>query len=105
MFLIETYLARARSSALPDVAAALEDAALGARRPDGGGAGVRHLRSFYVAGDELAYHLVEAASADVAEELGKSIGLVAERIVEVEAAPRRLECDVAPSGDDPAPGS
>lgn len=92
-YLIETYLARSRASGLPDVVAALEQAArehatagsTGAD-PDGG---VRHLRTFYVAGDELAYHLVEAASARAAEELGRAAGIVPERVVEVEAAAPR----------------
>lgn len=87
-FIIETYLSRARSSALEEMAARLRAAI---DRPAGGGgspvpSAPSYLRSFYVADDEIAYHLVETGTAEAAAELSRAAGLVADRIVEAEAA-------------------
>ena len=98
-FVIETYLSRARSSALDDIAGRLRAAIDGsdgeprvlarvaAAEPAGARAGPpRYLRSFYVADDEIAYHLIEIDTAEAAAELSRVAGLVPERILEAEAA-------------------
>jgi hypothetical protein len=92
-FVIETYLSRARSSALGEAAARLrkevERMAI-EQTADGAGTSARpaarYLRSFYVADDEVAYYFVETGSAEAAAELSRAAGLVPERIVEAEAA-------------------
>lgn len=43
---------------------------------------VRHLASYLVPGDEMAFHLVEAASAGDVERVADEAGVEAERIVE-----------------------
>ena len=82
-FVIEAYLSRARASDLDQASAQLRLAAESSRSAD---PSIRHLRSFYVAEDELAYHLVEAASIEAVVELSRSAHLVADRIVEVAAS-------------------
>ncbi|HUG30118.1 MAG TPA: hypothetical protein VMQ65_06380 [Candidatus Limnocylindria bacterium] len=88
-FIIETYLSRARSRALEEMASrlrtAVDQASGGAAAPDG--AAPRYLRSFYVTEDEIAYHVVESGTAESAAELSRAAGLVPERIVEAEPAP------------------
>jgi uncharacterized protein DUF4242 len=78
-FVIETYLSRARSADLDRAADDLRAAAARARATD---PTVRHVRSYFVADDEIAYHVVEASSAAAVEELGRAAGLTADRIVE-----------------------
>lgn len=88
-FIIETYLSRARSGTLEAMANRLRAAI---NRPTGGGvppdrAASRYLRSFYVADDEIAYHVVESGTAESAAELSRAAGLKPERIVEAQPAP------------------
>jgi hypothetical protein len=88
-FVIETYLSRARAAQLDEMAAGLR-AAVGRAGRAGARVEVRpapqYLRSFYVADDEIAYHIVETGSAEAAAELSRAAGLVPERIVEAEPA-------------------
>jgi hypothetical protein len=88
-FVIETYLSRARAMLLDEMAASLRAAVARAGQADAEVRALpapRYLRSFYVADDEIAYHLVEIRSAEAASELSRQAGLVPERIVEAEAA-------------------
>jgi hypothetical protein len=78
-FVIETYLSRTRSADLDRVANELRDAAARARATD---PRIRHVRSYFVADDEIAYHVVEASSAETVEELSRAAGLTPDRIVE-----------------------
>ena len=86
-FVIETYLSRARAAELDDMAARLRQATGGNGRSPAGRAASRYLRSYFVADDEIAYHLVESGSPEAAAELSRAAGLVPERILEAEAAP------------------
>jgi hypothetical protein len=85
-FVIETYLSRARASELEAVTARLRDAiAVLTIDPPETESPVRWLHSYYLAEDEVCLHILEAASADAALEVGRRAGLTAERIVEAEA--------------------
>ena len=77
-FLIETYLSRARSGDIEDAIDRLRDAVASAAVPD---RPVRHIRSFYVPEDEMAIHVVEAASLEDAARLSSAAGLGPDRIV------------------------
>lgn len=84
-FVIETYLSRARGGELEGSTARLReviDRESRERRV------VRLVRAFYVADDEIAYYIVEAASRDVADDLARDAGLRPERILPV-ASPGR----------------
>ncbi len=83
-FVIETYLSRARAADLDDAIARLYVAIAAMRAGAGRSPGPmpRHLRSYYVADDEIAYHIVEASSADVVDALSRAAGLTPDRIVE-----------------------
>lgn len=103
-FVIETYLSRARSAALEEMAdrlrAAIRGSAGGAADLATGGVAAsasalgvapdgrvsRYLRSFYVADDEIAFHLVESGTPESAAELCRAADIVPERIVEAEPA-------------------
>ena len=78
--MIETYLSRARSADLDRVTADLRAAIARAHEVD---PAVRHVRSFFVADDEMAYHIIEATSIETVNELARAVGLLPDRIVEV----------------------
>lgn len=86
-FVIETYLSRARSAALEDIAARLRAEIVRADADPEATVRVvpRYLRSFYVSADEIAYHIIEIGSAEAAAELSRAAGLAPERIVEAKA--------------------
>jgi hypothetical protein len=78
-FVIETYLSRARSADLDRQAADLRAAAERVRAVD---PSVTHIRSYFAADDEVAYHIIEAGSQDSVGEMARAAGLVADRIVQ-----------------------
>ena len=82
-FVIESYLSAARSRELGDgiqrLRAAIRACSLGA-------GAVRHVRSYYVPTDELAFHLVEARSIEVVSAIATIADIATERIVEAEPA-------------------
>ena len=85
-FVIETYLSRARAEELDGIADRLRTVIRrrdqpSLERPP------RYLRSYYVAEDEIAYHLVESGSTEAAAELSRAAGIEPERILAAEAAP------------------
>jgi hypothetical protein len=85
-FVIETYLSRARATDLGRIVDELVRAI--DRLADGPAVQIRpaarHVRSYYVAEDEIAYHLVEVGSTEAAAVLSAAANLVPTRIVEVE---------------------
>lgn len=79
-FLVEAY-----TPATIQVAALEARARRTADRLSQNGAQVRYVRAIYVPEDELCMHLVDAASADAADDLVRRVGISPDRIVE--AAP------------------
>jgi hypothetical protein len=79
-YVIETYLSRTSVEESESEATRLKAAAAGAA-----GAAVRYLRSYFVADDELCFHLIEAPSVAAATSIAARAGLAPERIVEAEA--------------------
>jgi hypothetical protein len=79
-FVIESYLSRARAGdfdrSVAELRHAVEVAAAGGDRS------IRHVRSYYVADDEIAYDVVEASSSETVEQLARDAGLTPDRIVE-----------------------
>ena len=73
-YLVESYVARSP--------AAVETSRERAHRTAEEGAGVVYVRTTYVPGDEVAFHLFEAPSMEALEEAGRRAALDFERIVE-----------------------
>ena len=78
-FVIETYLSRARAG---DLDRAIADLRAAVARAASTATGVRHVRSFYIHDDEMAFHIVEARSVEVVGEVARRAGLTPDRIVE-----------------------
>lgn len=80
---VPTYLAE---SYVPRSGAALDDAIarvrLAAKEIAAGGVRLRHVRSTFVPEDEICFHVFEAESALVIDEVGRRAGLAFEHIVE-----------------------
>jgi hypothetical protein len=85
MFVVETYLSRARASELEEVASRLREASAALTiDPTRTDPPVRWLRSYFVAEDEMCLHVFEAASLEAAIRASELAGLKAERVVEAE---------------------
>src|SRR5262245_8740467 len=83
MFVIETYLSRARASDLEVVTGRLRDAIAALTiDPAGTDSPVRWLHSYFLAEDEMCLHVVEAVSVEAAVRVSDAAGLIAERVVE-----------------------
>lgn len=83
-YVVETYLSRARAAELDDAVARLY-VAIAAMRVGSGQSSrgmARHRRSYFVADDEIAYHILEASSIEVVDEIARAAGLTPDRIVE-----------------------
>jgi hypothetical protein len=82
-YVVETYLSRARAAELEDAVARIYAAIAAMRGSHHAPGGMpRHRRSYYVADDEIAYHILEASSIEVVDEISRAAGLVPDRIVE-----------------------
>jgi hypothetical protein len=79
------YLVEAYTPATIEIAELEARARRTADRLSMNGTQVRYVRAIYVPEDELCMHLVDAASADVADDLIRRAGISPDRIVE--AAP------------------
>lgn len=82
-YVIETYLSRTSTGELEATTSRLRAAIVAAstgERP------VKYVRSFFVPGDEICFHVVEGPSVASIVELSRAAGLSPERIVEAEAA-------------------
>jgi hypothetical protein len=79
------YLVEAYTPATVEIAELEARARRTADRLSTHGTQVRYVRAIYVPEDELCMHLVDAASADVADDLIRRAGISPDRIVE--AAP------------------
>jgi hypothetical protein len=75
-YLLELYLPRDRALD-PD------ELARGARHAADQGAGVRYVRSIVVPGEELCFHVFDAATAASVAEAGARLGMPFERVVEM----------------------
>jgi hypothetical protein len=53
-----------------------------ARARAAGGVAIRYLGSVALPGDEMVFHLFDAGSRDLVDDLLRGLGLVAERVVE-----------------------
>lgn len=60
----------------------LDDARVRARRAAELGHGIRYVRTTFVPGDEVVFHLFEAPSLEALDEAGRRAALEFERIVE-----------------------
>jgi hypothetical protein len=77
-FVLETYVPDGSQARFSGDVDGLRRAA-GSTDPAGG---VRHLASYLVPGDEMGFHLVEAATASDVQRMASRAGIEAERIVE-----------------------
>jgi hypothetical protein len=79
--MVECYLPRTRSTELAEVATRLST-----RHGRGGQAArlARYVRSTYLPGDEICFHLFEAESIEAVREVSLRASLVFDRIVEAE---------------------
>ena len=82
-YLIETYLSRGRAGEVETATARLVHAIaeLIAAAPEGA-LRLRHVRSYFIADDETCFHVVEAPSAEVVQEISRRAALSPDRIVE-----------------------
>jgi hypothetical protein len=92
-YLVELYLPGRDAAALEDAAARARSVVHG---PAGRGKQARYLRTIFVPGDEMCFHLFEAASPDAVAEAIDGAGISYERImpaitVEKRAAPHGRE--------------
>lgn len=85
-YLLELYLPR-------DCAVDADELARGAQRAAEQGAGVRYVRSIVLPGEELCFHVFDAATAESVAAAGSRLGMPFERVVEV------LEVGAAPKED------
>jgi hypothetical protein len=88
-FLVESYVPRSRAGEQQDAAnrARLEAEAFATE-----GVSARYIRSIYVPADETCFHLLGAASAESAAEIGRRASISVERVVEaVIIAPSALD--------------
>jgi hypothetical protein len=78
MYLAELYLPRSRAD---EARAAGLRARATAEELSGEGGAVRYLRTTFVPDDETCFHVFEAASAELVEEVASRAGLGAARVV------------------------
>jgi hypothetical protein len=85
-FLIERYLSRERPAELDAQVAAITRA-IAELVVEGvaSGTALRHRRSYFVSDDETCFHVLDAPSSELVEEVARRAGLVPERIMEVAA--------------------
>jgi hypothetical protein len=74
-YVVETYMSRLSPQALDETVAMARRAAEEA--PD---SGVRHVRSVFLAEDEMCFHIFEAPSIDAVRHVSERAGIVSERI-------------------------
>lgn len=79
-YLVESHLARSRAAELATTASRARSAAEAMRLE---GISVRHVRSAFLAADEICLHVFEAPSAEVASEASRRAAIAYDRIVEV----------------------
>ena len=85
-YLVESYAPRS-GAALDESIARVR---LAAKEIAAESAGLRHVRSTFVPEDEICFHVFEAESAAVIDEVGRRAGLPFERVAEaVPITPRR----------------
>jgi len=78
-YLVESSLARTRAA---ELAATVSRARRAAEAMTGEGISVRHVRSAFLAEDEVCLHLFEAPSADAAGEASRRAAIAYDRITE-----------------------
>ena len=77
-FLVETFAPQLDATRLGEVVARARAAAETVSGSDGR---VRHVRSYVVPGDEMCFHMFEAASDDLVVQVAALAGIEVERIV------------------------
>ena len=93
-FLVESYVPRSQAG---EQVQAANRARLEAEAFASEGVSARYIRSIYVPADETCFHLLEAASAEAAAELGRRAFISVDRVVEAVI--------IAPSGLDRSEGA
>ena len=83
-YLLETYVSRADSDELSDLAARASEAAL---RMEADGRRIRLVRSTFLPSDEVGFLIFEAESADAVGEVAGRAAITYERIVEADDTP------------------
>jgi hypothetical protein len=78
-YLVESHLALTRG---PELAAAASRARRAAEVMSAEGTAVRHVRSTFLAEDEVCLHLFEAPSAEAAHEVSRRAAIAYDRITE-----------------------
>jgi len=81
-YVVETYVPAERREGFERTVAQLR-AACEAERTSPDRAAVRHLRSFLMPGDEMGFHVLEAAAATRVAAVTEAAGIEVERVVEV----------------------